>query len=67
MTEIFVQFKNYLIAYPVAKTGTVAYARVTAWITRYPNAKVEEITTGPVWAIKITINENVPDDLRSSS
>ena len=63
MTEIFVQFHNYLITYPVCQTGTVAYARVAAWLTRYPNARVEE-KLGRVASIRIVIDAPVPDDLR---
>ena len=70
MTEIFVQFApkpgdkvGYLITYPGIETGTVAYARVTAWLTRYPHAKVTE-KLGRVCSIKIEPGVPVPDDLR---
>lgn len=42
MTEIVVKFTDYVIPYPACGTGTVAYARVAAWLMRYPNAKVIE-------------------------
>lgn len=72
MTEIFVQFApkpgdriGYLITYPEIETGTVAYARVTAWLVRYPHARVTE-KLGKTTAIKIEIPVPVPDDLRWS-
>jgi hypothetical protein len=63
VTEVFVQFRDYLITYAGIQTGTVAYARVAGWLMRYPHARVEE-RMGKVCAIKISIDENVPPELR---
>ncbi len=70
MTEIFIKFDDYIITYPPCETGTVAYARVTAWLTRYPHAKVIEkfgrSERGAISyaQIKILVDEKVPPELR---
>lgn len=63
MTEIVVIFDDYTIPFPAAQTGTVAYARCAAWLSRYPSAVVTE-KMGKVCTIVIRVPGKVPADLR---
>lgn len=78
MIEVFVMFKNFVIAYPMTENAMVASAFLTAWATRYPHAKIEETKIRRpindefgnaiprmVTEFRVRIHENVPDDLRA--
>lgn len=78
MIEVFALFKNYIVTHPVTENAMIASAYLTAWMTRYPHAIVDEARVKrlipnefgyevprQVTEIRIRINENVPDDLRA--
>lgn len=64
VAEIYVRFRDWQIYYQPCKTGMVATARIAAWLSRYPLARVRE-TNGHVLLILIEIDEVCPDELKA--
>ncbi len=64
VAEIFVRFRDWQIYYQPCKTGMVATARVAAWLSRYPLAKVRE-TSKQLLIILIDIDEICPDEFKT--
>jgi hypothetical protein len=64
MTEVIVKFTDYLIPFSEIQTGTVSYARVASWLTRYPLARITE-KLGKMTTIVIDTGVPCPPELRA--
>lgn len=78
MFEVFAMFKNYTIPYELTESSMIAQTYLTAWVTRYPHARIEsenvkrevKDSSGSSWVrsvmtFRVRINELVPEDLRA--
>lgn len=79
MIEVIVKFSDYTITYQATESALFAQARLSAWVTRYPAAQLQDKierryvkhehgeTLRAILKVTVTIREPIPDDLRSAN
>ena len=68
VAQVTIKFADYIVPFQPNLSATTASARVAAWLSRYPMARmIERYLEGGHLAILIEIDEPCPDDFKTTA